>query len=228
MIVVGLIALLYFLFSSSAQQATGNLFFGGNQKLYNVTLGQFFFVQASYPLLGKPVPYAHYQLGRTYFIMGNLQAALDEFNKELSLYPDTERSYYMLGLTYGYLNQENKAIENFQKFIDWKPTSWAARNDMAWLQFRLGDIDGALKTIQPVADLTDNAWVQNTYGTMLMNKKRYKEARIAFNNAKKAADVLTPTEWGKVYPGNDPRIYASGLTATRLSIESNLKLLDTK
>ncbi len=143
----------------------------------------------------------------------------------MEAYPEHWRTYYIIGLTLGYMNREEEAIENFGKFIGWKPESWAARNDKAWLEFRIGDIDAGLTTIGPVTHLTENAWVQNTYGVLLMNKKRYSEAEEAFNYAKEAVSRLTGKEWGKAYPGNDPRIYGIGLNAMKLSIESNLVLI---
>jgi tetratricopeptide (TPR) repeat protein len=216
------------LLSPFSLQAMGNVFFGKVPALYNVTLAQFFFRQSSSPLFGKAAPYAHYQLSRTYFIQGNLMEAVDEAEKELMLYPDHVRTYYILGLTYGYLNQEKKAIEMFSKFIEANSISWAARNDQAWLQFRIGDIDGALATIEPIAYDTNNPWVQNTYGTLLMNKKKYAQAKTAFLNAKKIVDTMTEESWGRAYPGNDPRIYRIGLNAMKLSIESNLNLLANK
>jgi tetratricopeptide (TPR) repeat protein len=219
---------LYFLLFSSFTQVVGNVFFGGIPSLYNVTLAQFFFRQAAYPIFNNPRPYAHYQLSRTYFIQGNLDAALDEAQKELRYYPKNNRVYYILGLTYGYLNREQEAIDAFGKFIEANPGTWAARNDKAWLEFRIGDMDAALATMEPIAWLTDNAWVQNTYGTILMNKERYSEAETAFLNAKKAADQMTEESWGSSYPGNDPRVYGTGLDAMKLSIDSNLKLLDSK
>lgn len=218
----------YVYFSPSLNQLAGNTFFGNVPMLYNVKLARFFFERSSYPLFGKPVPYAHYQLSRTYFIEGKFREAISEAEKELNFYPDHFRTYYILGLTYGYLNKVEKAIGMFSKYIESVPTSWAARNDKAWLQFRVGDIDGALVTIQPVTYARDNPWVQNTYGTLLMNKKRYREARIAFSYAKQYSEKLTEESWGKAYPGNDPRIYGVGLSAMRLSIENNLKLLENK
>jgi hypothetical protein len=59
-----------------------------------------------------------------------------------------------------------------------------------------------------------------------MNKKRYAEAKEAFLNAKRITDTMTESAWGNAYPGNDPRIYATGLSAMRKSIESNLKVIE--
>jgi tetratricopeptide (TPR) repeat protein len=222
------LSILYLFTLSSVNLYIGNIFFGGKDGLYNINLASFFYTHAAYPISNNTVEYAHYQLGRTYFIQGRLQAARNEIYKELELFPENKRSYYMLGLIYGYMHEEKLAIEAFGKFIEWKPESWAARNDKAWLEFRIGDIDAALETISPVTHLTDNAWVQNTYGVLLMNKGRYLAAKLAFANAKAAADKLTETEWGKVYPGNDPRIYTAGINATRKSIESNIELIRLK
>lgn len=209
-------------------QQAGNLFFGRISVLYNVTLAQFFFMRSAYPVFGTAIPFAHYQLSRTHFIQGDLLAAISEAEKELELYPDNIRAYYVLGLTYGYMNEAEKAIEAFSRYIQTDPMSWAARNDKAWLQFRIGDIDGALATIEPVSHDIGNPWVQNTYGTLLMNKERLAEAKQSFAYAKKAADAMTEQEWGISYPGNDPRIYGIGLNAMKLSIESNLELLEQK
>jgi tetratricopeptide (TPR) repeat protein len=224
LVVIVLLALL----SPVTSQSLGNLFFGNIPTLYNVTLAQFFFKESSNPSFGNPAPFAHYQLSRTYFIQGDLADAYYEAEKELALYPDHLQTYYVLGLTYGYMNDDQKAINAFGKFIEWKPASWAARNDRAWLQFRTGDVDGALATLAPVAKATSIPWVQNTYGTLLMNKGQYAEARNAFLHAKTVADAMTNREWGIAYPGNDPRIFGTGLQAMRDSIDSNLRLVNEK
>ncbi len=223
-----LIGVLVFSLNKSVSLEIGNSFFGKIPKLYNTTLAQFFFKNSAYPFFGKAEPYAHYQLSRTYFIQGKLEASLLEANKELELFPENKRTHYILGLTYGYMNQEDKAIEEFGKFIEWKPDTWAARNDKAWLEFRVGDIDAALATIEPVAHLKGNPWVQNTYGVLLMNKLRYPEARAAFENAQSVANKMSEKNWGMAYPGNDPRIYNTGLSAMKLSIANNIRLIDLK
>lgn len=220
--------ILYSLVTSQLYFRIGNLFFGDVSSLYNVTLAQIFFERASHPLIGKAYPLSHHQYSRTYFIQGDLEQALSEANKEIALYPKNIKTYYIIGLTLGYMNREQEAIDAFGVFIENNPTSWAARNDRAWLQFRIGDVDGAILTIMPVVHVTDNAWVQNTYGTLLMNKKQYEEARIAFTFAKKDTDDMTEALWGRAYPGNDPRIYGIGLRAMKASIAENLKLLDEK
>ncbi len=202
----------------------GDVFFGRFGALYNVRLAQFFFTQASNPLIGKPSPYAYHQLSRTYFIQGKLNDSLTFAYKELSVYPDHQATYYIIGLAFGYMNREIEAIDAFSKYIDYNPQTWAARNDKAWLQFRIGDIDGALATISPVSNIEDNPWIQNTYGTLLMNAGKCTESKDAFTKALLSVNTMSEESWGKAYPGNDPRIYSTGLSAMKNSIAENVEL----
>lgn len=202
----------------------GNMFFGEKPSLYNVEIAQRLFFFSAYPLIIEAPEFAHYQLSRTYFITGQFDLAVEEAKKELELYPDNKRTYYILGLTYGYMNREQEAIVAFSSFIDANPSSWAARNDKAWLQFRIGDVDGALSTIEPVSEIR-NPWIQNTKGTLLLNSGRLEEAEEAFMLAAEIVEAMTEEEWGMAYPGNDPRIYATGLSAMRTSIADNLSLV---
>lgn len=59
----------------------------------------------------------------------------------------------------------------------------------------IGDIDGALKTIEPiVVSFPKTPWVQNTYCALLLNKpERLNEALQVCILAKTAADGMTPT-----------------------------------
>jgi len=223
--VLGLI-FFYSIFTATLYFKVGNIFFGKVPTLYNVTLAEFFFARATQPVIGIAPPYAHYQLSRTHFIQGSFDESIRAAERELELYPDHIRTHYILGLTLGYMSREEEAIDAFGEFIKTYPQSWAARNDRAWLQFRIGDFEGGLETIEPVASLIENAWVQNTYGTLLMNQARYEEAKVAFDHAKRVADSMTEEDWGRAYPGNDPRVYGMGLENMRASIEKNLTILE--
>lgn len=226
---LGIFVFGYLIFSSSISYTIGNTFFGKVPTLYNVNLANFFFKHAAYPVFGTSVPYVHHQLSRTYFIKGNLEKAIEEAKKELEIYPENTNTYYILGLTLGYMDRTHEAIDAFSKYIETYPESWAGRNDKAWLQFRIGDIDGAIETIEPVAkNFTLTPWVQNTYCVLLINKKRFNEAKKTCALAKNAIDKMTEKDWGHAYPGNDPRIYGTGLSAMKKSIGDNLKLLESR
>jgi tetratricopeptide (TPR) repeat protein len=225
---VGLISILFFL--PFVSFSMGNLLFGGFEPLYNVRMAHAAFFIAAHPLIQeKPPRYAHYQLSRTYFIQGRHEEALEEVRKELEVYPDDVNAYYLLGLTYGYLGRTHEGIEAFSKYIETHPGTWAGRNDKAWLQFRVGDIEGALLTMEPiVAQFPLTPWVQNTYCSLLTNTDRLEQALEVCRRAKEIIDKMTPEDWGHAYPGNDPRIYSEGLDAMRKSIDHNLSIIEDK
>lgn len=210
--------------------ALGNLFFGKVPSLYNVTLAQFFFKQASNPLFGDAPQYTHYQLSRTYFIQGDFDNAIYYANKELDLYPENCRTHYIRGLTYGYMNDLDNAIEDFETFnTSCVKDSWAGHNDLAWFYFRKGDIAGMLRTMEKVVSKNEtNPWVQNAYGIALLNLGRYEEAVIAFKKALTVANTMTEKDWGVAYPGNSPRIYERGLLNMRKTLQENLKVATEK
>jgi tetratricopeptide (TPR) repeat protein len=208
--------------------SAGNIFFGGVKPLYNLRISRTFYLVATHPLVSNlPPRYAHHQLSRTYFIEGDLNRALDEARKELAIYPDNTSTYYVLGLTYGYLGRRHEGIEAFSRYIDSHPDTWAARNDKAWLQFRIGDIDGAIATIEPIVkQFPYTPWVQNTYCSLLVTTKNYREAKGVCEHARDIIARMTVDDWGRAYPGNDPRIYDEGLEGMRESIEHNIELLE--
>ena len=213
---------------SQINYSLGSIFFGKYKNLYNVNLANFFFWQAVHTPIEKPVPYANHQLSRTYFIKGNLPDALLYAKQELSLYPENTATYYILGLTYGYMDMNERAINAFSSYITTHPDTWAARNDKAWLQFKIGDIDSALKTLEPFEDATGNPWIQNTLGTLYLNKKNYPLAKEHYLNALQAASSMSDSSWGAAYPGNDPRIYDTGKKSMIFSIKKNLLILEQK
>lgn len=198
----------------------------GNKKtiFYSLPIATFAYTKAAE--MNSPFPFSNYQLGRIAFIKGDFETALTYFEKELAFYPHTTKTYYMLGLTLGYMHREKEGIEMFSRYIENTTDTWASYNDKAWLQFRIGDVDGALATIEEVVQVQPyNPWIANTYGVLLMNKKRYKEAEDSFLKGRERLETMTEEDWGQAYPGNDPRIYTTGLSAMRQSYEDNLELV---
>ncbi len=226
-----LLALFGAIFWSPVNLALGNLFFDHSAKIYNLTLAQFFFKNSSVGIFTIPSLSTNYQLSRTYFIQGEFSKAIESANKELQLYPKNCRTYYIRGLTYAYINNLDKAIEDFETFNTMcVKDSWAGHNDLAWLYFRKGDLKKALLTVEATVFTGTNSlnpWIQNTYGTILMNVGRYEEAERAFRVALERASTMTADNWGDAYPGNDPAIYAQGLFSMRESIAQNLKILES-
>lgn len=212
----------------------GNKFFGG--KLYKTTLYDIDMSQAFFELADeskdKNTIWLDYQLSRIHFIRGNLTTAIDYANRELVGHPDNCRTHYIRGLAYAYMDTDtslDKAISDFEQFNTCFPGTWAGHNDLAWFWFRKGNMEKVISVAEEVTKkYPDNPWIQNTYGTALMNVGRYEEAKTALDAAKKTADNMTKEAWGVAYPGNDPSIYDKGLNAMRESINNNLSTLKEK
>jgi tetratricopeptide (TPR) repeat protein len=170
-----------------------------------------------------------YQLGRVYFIKGELAEAVSYFDQQLAADPAFVKSYYMRGLTYGYLNDFVRAEQDFKKFIETKPHSWAAHNDLAWVYFRAGRYKEAEEQArQGLEYAAGNPWLQNALGAALINQGRYEEAREPLLNARDGFALIGPEGWGMAYPGNDPRIYAEGHAASLASVDKNLELIEQR
>jgi hypothetical protein len=62
----------------------------------------------------------------------------------------------------------------------------------------------------------------------MLNLGDYREAREAYLRAQATVNAMKGTDWGKAYPGNDPRIYQSGISSMKNMIGENLKVTEEK
>ncbi len=229
------IILLISIFKNPILKYLGYQTFGGC--CYNLTIAK-----ASYTLMswhlpaitlpggkqitnGKPPQWANHQLARIDFVSGQQDRALELINRELKYYPDNLNAYYIKGLILGFAGNNYEAIEAF-KYYTSKTRTWAGHNDLAWLYFKIGDYENALKTIDKIyAQYQNNIWILNTRAMSLYNLKRYKEAKIDIDNALVNYQTFTAERWGASYPGNDPRIYSEGYAQMGKSLEANKELI---
>ncbi len=168
----------------------------------------------------------HYQLARIYFLKADFSRALDEINTEIKNFPDFKRSYYVRGLINGYAKNFPQAISDFEEFLKWDEKSWAAHNDLAWIYFQTGDYENAEKISREGLQWNpDNPWLLNSLGTALLNLNEKKEAKNAFKKALAGAQKLTPSDWQRAYPGNNPVIAEEALRKMVENIEFNLSLI---
>jgi len=191
---------------------------------YNIKKAENYFLQAL--KIDQSLQGLHYQLARIYFVQGKFYTALEKINKEIELYPDFKRSYYVRGLIYGYTDRLPEAESDFKEFLKWKPDSWAGNNDLAWILFQQGkyaetrDVALAGLAIAP-----NNLWLLNSLGLALLNTNDKEGAREAFTKALAASALMSESDWGVAYPGNNPKSYAEGFSKTKESIKQNMELL---
>ena len=203
-------------------------------------IGEYYFNHGSYDIIQAKQYYersialrpdfleAHYQLGRIHFINGKFQSALNEIHIVLTLNPEFKQAYYMYGLINGYAGDLDQAIYGFSEFIKRDDFNWAGYNDLAWIYFQKGDYAKTKEVAgKGLGKAAGNPWLSNIYGVALLNLGEKEAARVALSTALESISRMTPDDWGRSYPGNNPNIYSQGLEETRKTIEHNLALLDT-
>lgn len=176
---------------------------------------------------------AWYQLGRIDFLEGKFDAAIEKFNRQIEYFGDeTKPVYYMLGLTYGYRARREgsfgdwpKAEDNFSRYLELDPESPWAKVDLAWIYFSQGKFAEMIPVLEKGLEThPENPWLLNMYGLALLNTGETEEARQRFALARLFAVKLTPADWGRSYPGNDPSAWADGLREFQTAIEKNIEL----
>ena len=58
-----------------------------------------------------------FELGQTYYLLGEFEKSKESFTEYLLLRPNDENAYYLLGLSYVNLNKYNFAMDAFFKVI---------------------------------------------------------------------------------------------------------------
>lgn len=195
-----------------------------NQGNYNVEKAEKYFTRTIE--LDSQHKESYYQRGRIRFLNGQFAIALNDMRKVLSLDPEFSKAYYMYGLISGYVNNMKEAEYGFSEFIKRDSFNWAGYNDLAWVYFKQGNYEKTEETAKKgLEQAPNNPWLLNMYGTALMNRGEKETARAIFEQALQESERLTPADWGRSYPGNNPQIYAHGLEETRSVIKHNLSLV---
>lgn len=174
-----------------------------------------------------------HQLGRVDFLEGKFDDALFKFDKQIEFFGDQlPNVYYMQGLTYGYRARKSgsaedwrRAEEAFHHFIEFDPRTPWARVDLSWILFS----QGKYEEMKPILEegllvIPEQPWLLNMYGLALLNTGDKEGAQLFFEDALYLTNKLTPEDWGKAYPGNDPNLWPVGLAEMTTSIEKNLSL----
>jgi tetratricopeptide (TPR) repeat protein len=184
--------------------------------------------------------YTHFLLARIYFVDGDLESAIKEFNIARDYAPEVKEIYYGLGLTYGYAPNIylDYAEYNFKKYIDleqkeYKETgrhdygAWAGYNDLSWIYYQKGDYKQAEDYARQGLEVSSgNPWLLNSLGVVLTEQERCTEALPYLKEAKQYADATTASEFGEAYTGDDSSHYESGLNSMKNLIEENISLCE--
>ncbi len=99
-----------------------------------------------------PTPNAYYNLGISYFDIGEYDQAIEATEKAIQLKPDFSSAYYSLGWAYGKMGKYNQAIEAYQKAIQLKPDFLKAYYNLVCTYSLKKDKNTAIKYLELAID----------------------------------------------------------------------------
>ena len=199
---------------------------------YDLSLARYYY-EAAIKTDPRGNPLQWHQLGRIDFLEGEFDAALQNFDKQTEYFDDEiPNVYYMYGLVYGfradlYSRKDDfyQAEKYFLTFLEYEPESPWARVDLAWIYFSQRKFEDMQIALDPVYEQQqDNPWFLNMYGLALMNTGQVEEAVSKLTLAVKLSDAVTPADWSRVYPGNSPTDWETGVNEFNQVLRLNLAL----
>ena len=208
----------------------------GNYHFNAVGNGKYDLISAEYYFekeleLNPNSPSAWFQLARISFVKGERTEALERINFHIERFGDSSPpSYYVRGLILGFSGRYAEAEADFRKYLELNPQSPWGWNDLGWvmlMQKEYAEVSSELTLAMdnmPAAD--KNAWFWNTLGVAELNLKHYENAANAFRRAAFLAESLTPADWRRANPGNNPSLAEESLNKFREVIRINLDRAD--
>ncbi len=167
----------------------------------------------------------HHQFARTYLVTSEFDKGLAEINTEIQNHPENKRAYYVKGLLDSYANRNDEAIADFKEFIASKQNGWAAYADLSWAQIKKEVYEDAIETTnEGLKVYPENLWLFSNQGLAHYRLGEYEKAKEDLEKAKGLAEKLTPNDWKKAYPGNNPAGAEKGVDDIRAIISYNLML----
>jgi len=189
---------------------------------YDLKIAEEFYQRAL--ALDPTQKYANHQLARIAFLRNELPLALARIDWQIERHgEEIPSSYYVRGLIEGYMENYEASAKDYAIYVVHDPTNWAATNDLAWVLLKANKPKDALVVIDKVLPTwPENPWLLNSKATALYEMGRYEEARAAAVAAARNVVNVTPDEWSRAYPGNDPLIATKGVADFQKAVLENM------
>ena len=189
---------------------------------YDINRAAYFFDQTY--RLDPQYHYVNHELARIAFLRGDFAHAIAFIDAQITLEgTTTPNSYYIRGLIEGYMGKYDDAIRDYAIFVEMDPNDWAAKNDYAWVLLKAGRFaDARDVTLEGLSHDPGNPWLLNSNAIALYELGDLKDALNQAETAKEMAANISEKEWLHAYPGNDPRVAATGIATFHASIDENI------
>ena len=115
---------------------------------------------------------------------GELEMAVQSFERALEINPDFADAHYNLGLTLQKLNQLDAAIKSYKETLSIEPNYIKVHNNLGAIYLELGQIDNAIKSYENVLIIQpDNAEAHHNLGNALNELGKLDDAIKSYEQA---------------------------------------------
>src|SRR3989344_860516 len=127
---------------------------------------------------------AYNNRGFNYYLSGDIDRAIEDYNKAIAINPNAAEAYYIRGLAYHKKGQYDRAIEDYNKAIALSPNKVAAYNNRGGAYYKKGQHDRAIEDFSKAIALRPNdAIAYYIRGLAYHNNGQYDKAIEDFNKA---------------------------------------------
>jgi tetratricopeptide (TPR) repeat protein len=132
------------------------------------------------------LPFLHFELSVAYWHLEELDAAVEELRKDISIEPDIGYNYEQLGRVYLQQGREDEAEKAFLQALEHEPRLPIALMELAKTHLRRGDLQTASREAGSAVNLAPkNQNAHFVYGQVLQKLGRQQEASAQFAEARK-------------------------------------------
>ena len=103
-------------------------------------------------------PALHYRLGKLYERKGDLDAAIDQYQKTLSIQPAHSQALSSLAVVYALREEYEKSVSIFKKIIRLRPDNSGADYNIACLYARQNMIEESIDWLKRAIEKGYNRW----------------------------------------------------------------------
>ncbi|MFW6264055.1 MAG: tetratricopeptide repeat protein, partial [Cyanobacteriota bacterium] len=136
-------------------------------------------------------PISWYNEGLKHATTGNVEAAIEAWDKTIALQPDFAEAWYNRGCALGQLKQPEEAIASYDKAVELKPDYIEAWFNRGTMLFQVGRFEEAIASYDQAIEINpDDASFWYHRANALNELERLQEALDSYNKAIAVSDVF--------------------------------------
>ncbi len=122
--------------------------------------------------------------GNTLYRRGDLEGALEAYNKVIEYDATFYQACYQIGVISTRMGDVDQAIDYYQKALDVSPTFYKGWYALGLAQKKISDSEGAMQSLQKALDINPTyARAYSVMGEILLNKQEFEKAIEKFQMA---------------------------------------------